>query len=102
LDDAFPITILEAMSMEMPIVASAVGGIPEIINEQNGQLVNNNSNDIAKAIEYFLMNRDIAKIRAKKAEQDARNYRWDDTVKMFISLYRQCYSGPDLVNKKID
>jgi glycosyltransferase involved in cell wall biosynthesis len=38
--DAFPTTLLEAMAASVPIVASAVGGIPEIIsNGQTGVLV---------------------------------------------------------------
>lgn len=39
--EAFPISILEAMSCHLPVVASNVGGVNEIvINEKNGYLVN--------------------------------------------------------------
>ena len=38
--EAFPTTILEAMAAEVPVVASAVGGIPEIIDDSvNGLLI---------------------------------------------------------------
>jgi glycosyltransferase involved in cell wall biosynthesis len=100
LDDAFPITILEAMSMGMPIVASAVGGIQEIINEQNGQLIDNNSNEIAKAIEYFLVNKDIAQTKGKIAQQDAGRFGWDETIQTFISLYMPCCSESYIVGNK--
>jgi L-malate glycosyltransferase len=87
LDDAFPIAILEAMSMGIPIIASAVGGIPEIINGENGQLVKNDPDEIDRAIEYLIKNRDIAMAMGKKAQHDAIKYGWDETVNVFISLY---------------
>ena len=45
-------TILEAMSMSLPVVATDVGGIPEIVkNERNGLLVARDSpDDIVAAI----------------------------------------------------
>lgn len=40
LDEGMPRVVLEAMSMELPIVASAVGGVPELVtNAQTGLLV---------------------------------------------------------------
>ena len=38
--EGLPISILEAMSYKMPIIATNVGGIPEIVlNSQNGYLI---------------------------------------------------------------
>jgi glycosyltransferase involved in cell wall biosynthesis len=40
LDDAFPTVLLESLAAGVPIVASRVGGIPEIVQEgQTGRLV---------------------------------------------------------------
>jgi L-malate glycosyltransferase len=87
MDDAFPIAILEAMTYGMPIVASAVGGIPEIINDNNGKLVSNDPSEIAKAIEYLIKNWDVAKALGKVAENDVAQYNWNDTAKMYESLF---------------
>ncbi|ELC8364550.1 glycosyltransferase family 4 protein [Clostridium perfringens] len=46
--EGIPITILEAMSCKIPCIASNVGGIPEIIDGNNGILYENY--DIQKAI----------------------------------------------------
>lgn len=54
-DDAFPTTILEAMSIGLPIIATHRGGIPEAVNNDNSilidtdmDLINNMSNAIQR------------------------------------------------------
>jgi len=56
--DLFPMTALEAMSSGVPLVATKVGGLPEIINNGiNGLLVEKDDiNGLAGAIVYFLDN----------------------------------------------
>jgi glycosyltransferase involved in cell wall biosynthesis len=43
--EGVPLSILEAMSYDMAIVASNVGGIPELVNETNGILFNPGDKD---------------------------------------------------------
>jgi glycosyltransferase involved in cell wall biosynthesis len=54
--EAFPYVILEAGMAGLPIIATNVGGIPEVIHDmQNGILVHpRNSKEIAEAILYLL------------------------------------------------
>lgn len=52
-DDAFPTTILEAMAVGLPIIATKRGGIPEQVNEDNAILLNTDGNftkELATAI----------------------------------------------------
>jgi glycosyltransferase involved in cell wall biosynthesis len=37
--DAVPVVVLEALAMEVPVVASDVAGLPEVVREEWGRLV---------------------------------------------------------------
>lgn len=37
--EAFPMVLLEALSYRVPVIASSVGGVPEVVNETNGVLL---------------------------------------------------------------
>jgi glycosyltransferase involved in cell wall biosynthesis len=61
--EGLPVSILEAMSKAKPIIATKVGGIPEILEDgKTGLLVEpENEIDLAKAIKELLNNYDYAK-----------------------------------------
>lgn len=54
--EGIPVTIMEAQSYSTPVVAPAVGGIPEIVGGENGQLLMPDAGpkEIAAAIERIL------------------------------------------------
>lgn len=76
LSEACPITLLEAMSMEKTIIASNVGGIPELVtNHKEAFLVPpGDPNAIAQCIKYILENPDCVKIMEQQAREKATNY----------------------------
>ena len=52
--EGMPISLMQAMSMEMPVIGSRVAGIKEILGKKYvGLLFNNNVEDLAKKIKYF-------------------------------------------------
>jgi glycosyltransferase involved in cell wall biosynthesis len=56
--EGLPISILESMSYGKPIIASRVGGIPEIVKDrENGLLINpGDLMQIQKSLDYFIEN----------------------------------------------
>lgn len=53
--EGIPVSIMEAQSFGIPVVATAVGGIPEIVNNTNGILLSANPNidEVKEAIKRF-------------------------------------------------
>jgi len=66
--EAFPYAILEAGLAELPVIASNVGGIPDIIeSERSGFLVKpKNPQEIASAIEHIIKNQGETKAIGEK------------------------------------
>ena len=63
LKEGFPWVVLEAMAAELPIVATSVGAVPEIIRTgENGLLVNaGDVSELSRAIEKILANTELAR-----------------------------------------
>lgn len=88
----FPNTILEAMSQGSPIVASDVGGIPEMIqHERNGLLCRpDDSEDLADKILTLLRDPDFAAGLAAQAAIDAEDrYHPDKIARKTLAFYRR-------------
>jgi len=73
LKEGLPYTIIEAMIAKVPIIASNIGGIPEmIIDKETGFLIKpKNSEEIKSKIEYILSNPEEIKRITEKAKQKA-------------------------------
>ena len=94
--EIFSYTVLEAMSLGCPLVATAVGGIPELIkDQQNGLLVP--SQDIKAMItacQMLLNNKALAARLGHQAWQDCRDfYRPDNIARQTIAAYEGAVSS---------
>jgi len=89
--DALPRVVKEASLLEKPIVASNIGGIPEIvINNQTGYLCDINDADewVAK-IRFLLENPDIAKLFGRNAREFViRTFNWRKIAENFLENLR--------------
>ena len=55
--EGMPMSLIEAMATGLPIVASNVGGIPDMLDDKKDAfLINPSSNEIAKSIEFLFLN----------------------------------------------
>jgi len=86
--------ILMAMAAGVPVVASNVGGIPEIVRHRdNGWLAENEPEAIAAAIRELLSDRPLARALAERARQTvAEKFSLDQMIHSTIHLYRQVLS----------
>lgn len=66
----FPLTVLEAMSSGLGVISTKVGGIPEVINSENGILIPiKNVDAIAESIIYLAENEKVRKRFGKRARK---------------------------------
>ena len=49
--------MLESLSSGTPVIATKVGGIPEIINDKNGLLISNSEDELYQAMKKVLENK---------------------------------------------
>ena len=70
--EGLPNVVMEACACERPVVASAVGGIPELIeNKKTGFLVTPQSAaDLAERLRFVIANPEVAADVAKRARQE--------------------------------
>lgn len=68
--EGLPLSLLEAMSAGLPVIATAVGAIPEVINQNNGTLVpSENAGALAEAILRVLSEPKIGATKALEAQK---------------------------------
>jgi glycosyltransferase involved in cell wall biosynthesis len=73
-----PMKLFEYMASEVPIVASRLPSLCEVLNDQNSLLVEpNNPEDLAKGINNLLDNPVLRKRLATQAFKDVNNFTWE-------------------------
>ena len=88
--ESIPNVIKEAFFLKVPVVATNVGGIPEIVtHEKTGLLVPpNEPKSLANAINHLLENPEYAKKLAEEAHKFLlNNLTWDVLLPKYIKFY---------------
>ena len=87
-NEGLPVSIMEAVSAGIPIVATDVGGTKEIVNEQTGVLVPSNINpqELAKAVDDNLSKFKNPDFRVGVAEFWKKNF---NSKKNYASFYKR-------------
>lgn len=88
--EGFPVSLLEGMSFSMPLIATNVGGIPLVLeNNENGILIEpKNISDLEKAIMFYLENPENIKIHGRASFNKVQQY----TPKKVIAKLENIYS----------
>jgi len=84
-------TLLEAMKAGVPVIATNVGGNPEVITDgRNGLLIDyNNQNQLTEVICRLLADRPLAKSLAEAATIKLRDFSWRQTVAKTVDLLKK-------------
>jgi glycosyltransferase involved in cell wall biosynthesis len=84
-DEAFGISVGEAMSCGMAVVSTNIGGIPEVVGEDGGILVPpKDEHSLARAIKILISDQDLRKkINVSARKRIVQNFSWDVIIKEF-------------------
>ena len=87
--EGLPLVALEAMACALPVVATDVGGIKEILLEEYGKLVPPNQPELlAKAILDFA-NQDFSSRKKELRSMMEEKYSWDKNVERLVEIYEE-------------
>jgi colanic acid/amylovoran biosynthesis glycosyltransferase len=84
--DNTPVSVMEAMALGLPVVATNVGGIPDLVNDSShGLLVS--KNDVDKMVAHVIsLIEGNHKNLAKKARKKVENFSWEVVKKEWLKI----------------
>ena len=90
--EGLPLVLLEAMSTGLPVIATAVGGTPEIVTQnKNGVLIPpKNPTAMADAILTLLENKNLALSIGEAARKTIeQKFSWEENVRQLEKIYKE-------------
>lgn len=93
--EGLPLAVLEAMMVGLPVVATSVGDIPNVVTEETGVVVPPHRPELlAAALEDLLQNPEKRQAMGQAAHRRAVNeYSVDAWMKRHLDLYREVLSS---------
>lgn len=88
--EGLPMSIIEALAYNKPVIASNVGGISEILDGENGFALENNATIIMNKIEGFLTNRfDYSNFATNARQTFEKRFTVEKMYDGYLALYRK-------------
>ncbi len=92
--EGLPNVILEAMSMGVPVIATRVGGIPDLVKDgRTGILVEpGRVDELATSIKKLVEDDDLRRRMSKNCLEEVKKYSWENVVGRFEDLLKEIVS----------
>ena len=92
INESFGVAAVEAMACEIPVIASSVGGLKEVIvDKETGYLVpKKDHKEIAKYLKKLILDKNLRTSLGKNGRKRVlENYDWNSNVDYMIKIYRE-------------
>jgi len=102
--EGIPVALMEAMAAKLPVVASSLSGIPELVEYgRTGLLVEpGNPDALADAIRQILSNRELAQEMGRRGrERVLDRFVLSSTVAQLLAVFDAVNHRPDLTTKEL-
>lgn len=87
--EGMPMTIIEAMGTGLPVIASRVGGIPDMVqDEEDGILIRPLQEDLEKAMERLLRDQGLREKLGRNALVKSRLFSADTMANRYLDIYQ--------------
>lgn len=99
--ESFGVSVVEAMAMELPVVATDVSGFKEVVdNGITGLIVKRKSpQEIACALKKLILDKNLRESMGIHGRNKViEHYNWNDNVSTMEQVYHQAISDGSLVN----
>ena len=94
--EGLPMSIIEAMAVGLPVVATAVGGIPEMVADgRTGMLIERSVDALAAAIERLMADRSLL---ATFSENSVSRFREEFDIRYAVEQYDRVYNADSAQN----
>ena len=91
--EQFGRVLIEAMACGVPVVASEVSSLPEVVGD-TGLLINPYDDEaLAQAILKIITNADIRQQLSLKAQARSMEFTWGKCARQTVEVYRQAAKG---------
>lgn len=101
LNEGLPVAIIEAQASGIPVVATDVGGVSNLISSDNGIIVSpKNPLGLGEAIKSILKNPEMAKKMGEKARENSKKYTIQRLIKDIEGLYEEITPCKTLENSR--
>ena len=88
--EGIPVALMEAMAYSIPVISTNTGGIPELLSDKAGVIVEErNSQQLAVAIKKFIKNKNFReKIGRQGYERVCKEFNTQKNTKKLVDIFK--------------